>query len=265
LKKAPSTAAATSTAEGKAQKKCGTRPTSSPPAAKKTPLVDLDTSVVTTVISVVHLYAAAPSGNEGAATGGPLLVPWSPKEKDSDDDSDVRVVSSVGDAPHDRSPPDFEHEAPCDEGKSSSASSGSPGSSSENTGQSASPPATATEKDDSNPEAKEEEELVSSNYRVTPEEPQEVIARLQIPPKARLIGGKHIRFLSLMSGGHERKFLEEAGSSFAIPHEEEYFSSFSSEDLATACGGFGVEKLRCLTVPCSEVGIGAAGSQGFIS
>jgi hypothetical protein len=68
-----------------------------------------------------------------------------------------------------------------------------------------------------------------------------------------------------MSGGHERKFLEEAGSSFAIPHEEEYFSSFSSEDLATACGGFGVEKLRCLTVPCSEVGTGAAGSQGFIS
>jgi hypothetical protein len=39
-----------------------------------------------------------------------------------------------------------------------------------------------------------------------------------------------------MSGGHERKFLEEAGSSFVIPHEEEYFNSFSSEDLVTACG-----------------------------
>jgi hypothetical protein len=30
--------------------------------------------------------------------------------------------------------------------------------------------------------------------------------------------------------------LEEAGSSFVIPHEEEYFSGFSSEDLVTACG-----------------------------
>jgi chromosome segregation ATPase len=39
-----------------------------------------------------------------------------------------------------------------------------------------------------------------------------------------------------MSGGHERKFVEEAGSSFVIPHEEEYFSGFSSEDLVIACG-----------------------------
>jgi hypothetical protein len=38
-----------------------------------------------------------------------------------------------------------------------------------------------------------------------------------------------------MSGGHERKFLEEAGSSFAIPHEEEYFGNLSSADLTTAC------------------------------
>jgi hypothetical protein len=59
---------------------------------------------MTTIIPVVPLRAAAPSGNEGATTGGPLLVPWSLKEKESDDDSDVQVVSSVGDAPHDRSP-----------------------------------------------------------------------------------------------------------------------------------------------------------------
>jgi hypothetical protein len=71
---------------------------------------------------------------------------------------------------------------------------------------------------------------------VTSEEPQVVVAWLQIPSKAKLIGGKQIRFLGLMSGGHERKFLEEAGSSFVIPHEEEYFSGFSSEDLVTACG-----------------------------
>jgi hypothetical protein len=64
-----------------------------------------------------------------------------------------------------------------------------------------------------------------------------------------LIGGKQIRFLGLMSGGHERKFLEEAGSSFAIPHEEEYFSGFSSEDLVTACGDLALKNfiaLRCL-------------------
>jgi hypothetical protein len=39
-----------------------------------------------------------------------------------------------------------------------------------------------------------------------------------------------------MSSGHERKFLEEAGSSFTIPREEEYFGNFSSADLITACG-----------------------------
>jgi hypothetical protein len=37
-----------------------------------------------------------------------------------------------------------------------------------------------------------------------------------------------------MSGGHERKFLEEARSSFTIPHEEEYFGNLSSADLTTA-------------------------------
>jgi hypothetical protein len=58
---------------------------------------------------------------------------------------------------------------------------------------------------------------------MTPEEPQAAAARLQIPLEAKLIGGKQIHFWGLMSGGHERKFLEEAGSSFAIPHEEEYF------------------------------------------
>jgi hypothetical protein len=52
-----------------------------------------------------------------------------------------------------------------------------------------------------------------------------------------------------MSGGHERRFLEEAGSSFAIPHEEEYFNSFSSEDQVTACGDLALKGFiasRCL-------------------
>jgi hypothetical protein len=38
-----------------------------------------------------------------------------------------------------------------------------------------------------------------------------------------------------MSSSHEHRFLEEAGSSFAILHEEENFSSFSSEDQETTC------------------------------
>jgi chromosome segregation ATPase len=52
-----------------------------------------------------------------------------------------------------------------------------------------------------------------------------------------------------MSGGHERKFLEEVGSSIAIPHEEKYFSGFSSEDLVTACGDLALKSCiasRCL-------------------
>jgi hypothetical protein len=85
---------------------------------------------------------------------------------------------------------------------------------------------------------------------VTPEDPQAAATRLQIPAKTKLIGGKQIRFLGLMSGGHECKFLEEAGSSFAIPHEEEYFCGFSSKDLITACGDLALKNFvasRCLT------------------
>jgi hypothetical protein len=84
---------------------------------------------------------------------------------------------------------------------------------------------------------------------VTPEEPQAAAARLQILSKAKLIGGKQIRFLGLMSSGHERRFLKEAGSTFAIPHEEEYFSGFSSKDLVTACGDLALKSFvasRCL-------------------
>jgi hypothetical protein len=82
----------------------------------------------------------------------------------------------------------------------------------------------------------EEEEPDSSNYRVMPEEPQAAAIRLQVPTEAKLIGGKHIRFLGLTSNGHECKFLEEAGSSFVFPHEEEYFGNLSSADLTTSCG-----------------------------
>jgi hypothetical protein len=82
-----------------------------------------------------------------------------------------------------------------------------------------------------------------------PEDPQAAATRLQIPAKTKLIGGKQIRFLGLMSGGHERKFLEEVGSSFGIPHEEEYFSGFSSKDLITACGDLALKNFvasQCL-------------------
>jgi hypothetical protein len=71
---------------------------------------------------------------------------------------------------------------------------------------------------------------------VTLEEPRAAAVCLQVPAKAKLIGGKQIRFLGLTSGGHEHKFLEEAGSSFAIPHEEVYFEKLSSTELTTVCG-----------------------------
>jgi hypothetical protein len=50
------------------------------------------------------LLVAAPPKGAGGETGGPLLVPLSLKEKDSNKDNDVRVVSSVGDTSRDRSP-----------------------------------------------------------------------------------------------------------------------------------------------------------------
>jgi hypothetical protein len=244
---------ATAAAEGKAQKKRGGWPAGSPPVAKRTQVVDVENGVIKDVIVVVPLRSAAPSVGADEETGGPLLVPLSPKEKDSDGDSDVRIVSSVGEAPRGRSPAAFGAEAPRDEGKTSSASTSSSGSSSESTEQSASPSATGVEKDalstDAEEDEEEEEEPDSSNYRVTAEEPQAAAIRLQVPAEAKLIGGKQIRFLGLTSGGHERKFLEEAGSSFAIPHKEEYFGKLCSADLTTSCGDLSLKAFiasRCL-------------------
>jgi hypothetical protein len=178
-------------------------------------------------------------------------VPLSPKEKDSDDDSDVRIVSSVGDAPRGHSPTAFGPDAPQDEGKSSSTSISSSSSSSEGTDQSASPSATVAKKDDfvAAAEEDEEEEPDSSSYRVTLEEPRAAAVRFQVPAEAKLIGGKQIRFLGLTSGSHERKFLEEARSSFAIPHEEEYFGKLSFTELTTTCGDLSLKAFvasRCL-------------------
>jgi hypothetical protein len=244
---------ATATAEGRTRKKRRGRPANSPPVAKRTRIVDVETSVVEDVIAVVPLRSAAPSVEADEETGGPLLVPLSPKEKDSDDDSEVRIMSSVGEAPRGHSPTAFGPDAPQDEGKSSSSSTSSSNSSSESTEQSASASATGVEKDDlvaaAEEDEEEEEEPDSSSYRVTPEEPKAAAVRLQVPAEAKLIGGKQIRFLGLTSGGHKRKFLEEAGSSFAIPHEEEYFGKLSSADLTTACGDLSLKAFvasRCL-------------------
>jgi hypothetical protein len=203
------------------------------------------------VIATVPLRSAAPSAGAGRETTGPLLVPLSSKEKDCDDDSDVRIMSSVGDAPCRPSPVALGAEAPRDKDDSSSTSTSSPGSSSDGTEQFASPSATAAEKDDLivAAEEDEEEEPESSGYRVTPEETRAAAVRLQVPAEAMLIGGKKIRFLGLTSGGHERQFLEEAGASFAIPHEEEFFGRLSVAELTTACGDLSLKAFiasRCL-------------------
>jgi hypothetical protein len=205
----------------------------------------VETGLIEDVIAAVPLRAAAPSDVPSARAGqgaaGPLLVPLSPPEKDSDDDSDVRIVSSVGDAPRKPSPVALGAEAPQEKDDSSSASSSSSDTSSGGTEQSASPSAPAAEKDVVVAEAEEgeDEEPESSGgsgYRVTREEPRAAAVRLQVPTEAKLIGGKTIRFLGLTSGGHERQFLEEAGASFAIPHEEEYFGKLTAAELTTACG-----------------------------
>jgi hypothetical protein len=90
-------AAATAAAEGKARKKRGGRPADSPPSPKRTRVVDVETGLVEDVIAAVPLRAAAPSDVPSAMAGtgaaGPLLVPLSPQEKDSDDDNDVRIVT----------------------------------------------------------------------------------------------------------------------------------------------------------------------------
>jgi hypothetical protein len=55
--------------------------------------------------------------------------------------------------------------------------------------------------------------------------------------------------LGLTSGGHERQFLEEAGASFAIPHEKEYFGKLTAVELTTACGDLSLKAFiasRCL-------------------
>jgi hypothetical protein len=203
------------------------------------------------VIAAVPLRSAAPSEIAGRETTGPLLVPLSPQEKDSDDDSDVRNVSSVGDAPRKPSPVALSAEAPQEKDDSSSTSTSSSDTSSGGTEQSASPSAPATEKDDVAAEAEEgeDEEPESSSYRVTPEEPRAAAVRLQVLAEAKLIGGKTIRFLGLTSGGHERQFLEEAGASFAIPHEEEHFGKLTAAELMTACGDLSLKAFiasRCL-------------------
>jgi hypothetical protein len=244
-------AVATATADGRARNKRGGLPSDSPPSPKRTRVVNVETGLIEDVIAAVPLRPAAPPVQAGGDTGGPLLVPLSPKEKDSDDDSEVRIMSSVGDAPRGHSPTTLGPEAPQDEDKPSSTSTSSSSSSSEGTEQSASPSATAAEKDGfvAAAEEDEEEEPDSSSYRVTPEEPRAAVVRLQVPAEAKLIGGKKIRFLGLTSGGHERQFLEEAWASFAIPQEEEYFRKLSAAELTTVCGDLSLKAFvasRCL-------------------
>jgi hypothetical protein len=63
-------AAAAAAAEGRARKKRGGRPADSPPAAKRTRVVDVETGVVEDVIVVVPLRSAAPSVGADEETGG---------------------------------------------------------------------------------------------------------------------------------------------------------------------------------------------------
>lgn len=140
------------------------------------------------------------------------------------------------DAPHELSPLSPSPQAPSGEDKADSSSTDTSDASSSGTEQSTSPSAAASENDCTSPEDNEEDEPKSSNYRVTPEGPEEPAARVGVHVGAKLIGDKQIRFLNLMSGGHERRFLTKAGSSFSIPHEEEHFVTISAKELVVSCG-----------------------------
>jgi hypothetical protein len=64
-KKTALAAAATAATEGKARQKRDARLTSSPPLAKRTRVVDVETGTIGTVIVVEPLRSAAPSGGGG--------------------------------------------------------------------------------------------------------------------------------------------------------------------------------------------------------
>lgn len=77
--------------------------------------------------------------------------------------------------------------------------------------------------------AEEEQSESGSGFCVTPDEPREAVERLGFPSTTRVIGAKVIGALKFHSGGHERKFLEEAGQSFCLPQMEEELGHSGTE------------------------------------
>lgn len=71
----------------------------------------------------------------------------------------------------------------------------------------------------------------SSGYRVMCQDPSEAAKCLGFPETSRVIGGKVVGGLKFRSGGHERKFLEEAGQSFYFPLMEEELSGARTEEI----------------------------------
>lgn len=51
----------------------------------------------------------------------------------------------------------------------------------------------------------------------------------------------------LLSGGHERKFLSEAGNTFSLSHEEERFSQLGTEAMFEACEDLALKIFIALT------------------
>lgn len=72
---------------------------------------------------------------------------------------------------------------------------------------------------------------VSSGYRVMADEPGEAAERLGYPLTTRVISGKVVGALKFHSGGHERKFLEEAGQSFCLSLMEDELAESGTKSI----------------------------------
>jgi hypothetical protein len=82
------------TTKGKEQKNRATKLASSPPQSKRQGL-SMWTLVQQQQLSPPRPSVCGSPFNDAKASGGSLLVSLSPKEKESDEDNNVKVVSSV--------------------------------------------------------------------------------------------------------------------------------------------------------------------------
>ncbi|CAN6372771.1 unnamed protein product [Urochloa humidicola] len=159
-----------------------------------------------------------------------IAVVYSPLAAKSDEEwGEVRAEESAKVVPAEDTPT-----APSSPQKSSSSgSSGSSTSSSDDSLVSTSPltsrPLLAAVDEDEDADANIDKTENSCSYFVSTEDPRKVADRLGASSKAKLIGGQVIGKENFRSGGHELKFLSEAGRSFCLPLIEDQLCKEGTE------------------------------------